>query len=638
MKTFIDDGFRKNPCFNVPLLIEQLKRFWVIPAVTLLAYLLFVVLMLFTASQNSWNNPSRIMINILMMEHPVILVSSVLAPLCAAASLFPHHYSHPANTAFASLPISRRQLFVTNLAAGVLMFVIPLLILGLILLIPVRLTIVNTGWNMQPLSQWVMNREVFAGQVVNTPLAVGAFFLRAVLTSGFYFALGIMAVSVVGSRVIAGMIALAVSFLPVVVLGLGWVIAEFYVFGFSHAGAFFTDRVMLYMHPVSMGVLLNNSWRGGQFAPAPYGMWPFYLSHILLTAGMLAAGYFCYMRRKAERTGETVVFTPLKNIMVFILSLAGMGIGGVFFMAMFNGSRAGYYFGFVMGFALAYIIAQMIAEKSLHIWYKIKKLPLFGGIALGMYIMVHVITSGVMYGYTTHVPDMNNVAGVYIGIPIRSYSNEGRDFTFVTDRAVIGRTLAIHGQIVEERRMLRPLNTIGMWSSTSRWNTMSIERFTVTYRLNDGKMISRMYSLPRDFMQRSGAEALLREEAVILSYYPALLDTAFTSRIEIFLRGPAGQEQHPVVVYSRAQIESLTEALRRDTVRDAVNERQWRAGEIPWPNRDNPFSASVNIHRIINEDGRPLQWNRHFWFSEPVYTTEWLRREFPEIYALWRES
>ncbi|MCL2501250.1 MAG: hypothetical protein FWE90_13085, partial [Defluviitaleaceae bacterium] len=611
MKTFIDDGFRRNPCINIPLLIEQLKRFWVIPAVTLLAYLLFVVLILFTASPSTWNSPARIMINILTMQHPVIIVASVLAPLSAAASLFPHHYSHSANTAFASLPISRRQLFITNIVAGALMFIIPLLVLGLILLIPVRLTFAhsNMGWDLQPAAELIMNREVVIGQIINTPLAVGGFFLRVVLTSAFYFALGIMAVSVVGSRVIAGMIALVVSFLPVAVLGLGWVIAEFYVFGFAFRGMFIADGVMLYMHPVTMGMLIDNFWRLANYAP--YGMWPFYLSYILLTAGMLAVGYFCCMRRKAERTGETVVFTPLKNIMVFILSLAGMGIGGVFFMAMFNGSRVGYYFGFVLGFALAYIIAQMIAEKSLHIWYKVKKLPLFGGIALGMYVMVHVITSGVMYGYTTHVPDMNNVAGVYIGNPIRSYSNEGRDFTFVTDRAVIGRTLAIHGQIVEERRMLRPLNTIGMWNSTSRWHTMSIERFTVTYRLNDGKIISRMYNLPREFMLRSGAEALLREEAVILSYYPALLDTTFTSRIEIFLRGPAGQEQHPVVVYSRAQIESLTEALRRDTVRDAVNERQWRAGEIPWPNRDNPFSASVNIHRIINEDGRPLQWNRH---------------------------
>jgi hypothetical protein len=319
---------------------------------------------------------------------------------------------------------------------------------------------------------------------------------------------------------------------------------------------------------------------------------------------MLAVGCAGCLKRTAERNGDTVVFVPLKNVLVMILSLSGMVLGGMFFLNL-TGSRVGYYIGFAVGFTLLYFIAQMVAEKSFHIFHKARKLVWFGGIAAGMYAAVLVFSYGFMWGYVSYAPKADDVLGVHIwhGTP-GSWWREGERFVYIQDRDIIERAITAHDRIIAERRGLRN----HLWYNVAgRRPFMTSERFPITYQLKNGRYVTRMYRLPNDFMRTAGLEALIREEAVILSAYPELLGRFTVTQIRIHLHEQhvlsyssardSEREENTFTITQPGQIQSLLEALRRDTVIHSIRQRQMQTREMPWVN------SSMSVHLTIRTGG-----------------------------------
>ena len=657
---------------NVPLLVEQLKRLWAVPAALVLVFFLGVLLPIFLASEQMWTSPQRLMVQLLTMNNDVLLVASVLAPLVAAFSLFSHHFNAVANTALVALPVNRRQVFFTNVLAGVLMFGVPLLLLSLALLVPVQSeawgpgwnvvrygtemvrygteiidgTVHSFGWSRGFLPFWsthiwgYLTMEMVAyGFTLNTPLVVLGFFGRAMLTFGFYFALGLLAVSVTGSRLVAILIGVIVAFMPQLVLGTVWVVANAYVFGFGLSNNFFISEATYLMHPVMIGQFLSNQ----QWIWTPdIHIWVVYLVQLVIMAGFFGVAWVCNIRRRAERTGDTVAFTPLKNTLIMALALAGMVIGGVIFLNII-GSRVGYYFGFVVGFVVIYFIAQMIMEKTLLIWHKVRKLGIFAGVGLGLYVTMLLVTHVVMLPYITRVPAYADVRGVYIWHtwpnPVNQPENEGHTFQFITDRQIIARTLAGHEEIINNRRSLRS----HLWQEMSRQVRFVItERFPVTYQLTDGTLVHRLYRLPRDFTVRSGLEDLAREEAVILSPHVALLQPERIESISLnmgwsshfwdtqrdmewmqeAMRSNWEWSGDNMVIRGRENILGLAEAIRMDLVETLIMQRRRSHGEMPWPDSSSP---TINVDFTMHTDMFGMSnWWGHVQLNEITHTLAWL--------------
>jgi hypothetical protein len=623
MKTFVKNECQRNSWINKALLAEQIKRFWVIPAMTLVVFIVGIVFPIYSANPHSWNSPERLMVALLTMNNSWFIMATVIVPLFAAMALFTHHFNGTANTAFTGFPISKRQLFLTNLTAGVLMFAIPLLILCLILLVPVRLS----TWvvpNRPPSHLWstyIWPGLMHRGRTINTFPVVAGFFGRAMLSFVFYFALGVLGVSVTGNRIAAGKVVLIIAFLPFVMFMFVFAVAIMYVFGIN-VTAVFSDNMMMNSvsfvnaHPVSMGTLISN--QGAMDFFIINAMWQLYLIYFLIAAGMLTLGMFCCLRRRAERAGDMIAFAPLKNILVFIMALAGMVFGGVLYMWFFN-SRFGYYLGFVVGFVLLYFIGHMIVEKTFHVFAKIKKLPLFGGIALGIYLLMLFITRGAMWGYVSYVPHANDVQGVYIWHmwpnPHTENFVEGRDFVFVTDRSIIARTVHAHEQIVSQRRVLR---RYGIWNElmNQRSGTWTTQRVPIIYRLQCGKLVSRMYNLPQDFIESSGLGTLRREEAVILSTRPELLDPSLIERIIINFEFESSDSRTEIIVTDRTRVLSLAEALRRDYVNGWENSNYWHD--------NNGISATLVLYEKPEWAKYMVYWP-YLWINDATHTIAWLR-------------
>jgi hypothetical protein len=418
-------------------------------------------------------------------------------------------------------------------------------------------------------------------------------------------------------------------FIPAAVHGLLLGIANLYVFGTCTTG-FPRDisTTLIFSNPVLwsagtggrhlfiLGMSITRSGAGELFLH--------YIIYTVIAVALFAISYLCCRKRKHERTGDSVVFKPVKNVLVFILAMGGMVIGAAFFMSMFQ-SRFWWYTGGITGFVLLYFIGQMIAEKSFGIIkQKAKSLIYFGGTIIALYVAMIIVTTFGMSFYVNRIPAAAEIHGV-------SFSHWHTRAQAVTDPGIISRTGQIHNAIINNRSYLRG----AFWESISmsgNWREHNI--LNVIYHLNDGTRISRRYTVTRDFWHNHGIDLLMTEPSVILAQYPPLQRPEVIEIIEMsfsVLHSQYGWVHESYLITDRSHILSLAEAIKADYLR----EREWRAwdsadldrlriSEIPWfnfeisvlPRFRNEYDTAW-IHVTALRDGRIQQWmDEHWWLFE----------------------
>jgi len=612
----------KSP-INIPLLKEQLKRFWVIGVVPMLIYLLAVVIPLHNVN-NPWNEAaqSNMMVSILSIAHPALLIMMVLAPFCAAMALYPYNFNGTATSTFYTFPVTKRQLFWTNFLAGKILIILPVLVLSLILLVPIYFnpdmqTSIHDGetfyWSHVTLPLMLFPEWLAEGDVINTFGLVAGFFARMAIGVMFYFMVFLVAVSVAGNRVIAVLLSGALPFVAVAVHILALVTGALYVFGMSDATIQnYLLRTLVYTNPVLLfqvispavgGVARHNGIIEGTEG---FSLISFVVIYIAIAVILLVVAYVCSLIRKHERTGDSIVFTALKNVLVFMLSMAGM-IGGAIFMMIIFTNRAGWYIGAVLGFVLVYFIAQMIAEKSFNIFaQKAKPLIYFGGIMICIYVAMVLFTTFGMGFYMNRVPQDVDVHGV-------SFQHQwGRDVTaVVTDNEIIARAIDIHNEILSHRSYLRR----AQWDSMS--GGLNNQSFPITYILQDGTRIYRMYTLSHAFMERYNIHDLLSEPAVLLAREPFFQNPERRSSINMTI---LFWDEGDIFVYVSGQgrIASLLEAVKEDYLRDLTRQddfRDWGPNMQPsWVNLNAQLHPQESIWQStwmsirLFEDGAVVDW------------------------------
>ena len=619
---------------NITLLKEQLRRFWAIGAVSMLAYILAVVMVLFMDSGRDQTSQGRFMLDILSMRHPILIAMLAIIPFCVVMALYPYHFSGRATTTFYTFPITKRQLFWTNFATGTILLLLPLLVLCIMLLVPIHytpsqhipwgaLTAEPSHFNF-PLALFP-NAPLEVGSVINTIPRVTGFFVRMAIGFMFYFGMFKLAVSVSGNRVISVLLCGALPLVPMAVHGLIWAIGNVYVFGLSSAiVANHVSATASLTNPLAWLDIINGNNPIIRDFVANGLRWV-YVLYIAIAVAMFVIAHVCSCIRKHERTGDSVVFTTLKNVLVFVLSMLGMIAMGLFLMAIFQ-SRFMLYVGYIFGFVIAYFIAQMIAEKALNVLHKVKSLLPFGATMLGLYIAMLLITGFGMGFYTNRVPAQTNIAA----ISIQQWNTRP---TFIDNDVIIARTIEVHNQILNNRSYLRRVH----WNSITgvRWQHSQIH---VSYLLHDGTEIHRTYRASHDFMERSGANSLLAEPLVLLSRHQVLLMPEVVDSIAVNIWPQDSRSASRGIHFSIPDIRgaeaiaSLIEAIKTDYIREAernlgILHRNGMA-QAHSDAEDNEafyhisfnFSLNANANRVIGwhisrwislsttRDGAVMQW------------------------------
>ncbi|MCL2200176.1 MAG: hypothetical protein FWB80_14790, partial [Defluviitaleaceae bacterium] len=395
---------------NKALFIEQLRRFWAIPALALVVLVVGVYMPLFNVTD--WVFSSRLN-NILTMRHFLMLLVMVLTPVAAAFCTFGMFFNKKTATAFYSMPINKTQILLTNALAGIVLSLTPMLVFSLLML---------------PYAG-------YAGSEV--------FWLLFMLSIGsvFYFAVAWLAFSLAGHGFVALCLMVVIPFVPISLVWATEAIGSLFVFGF--AGLFDMDTqnlIFIYHTPAVWGQLF---WDGvGGFErnvlfPA--------ISYVVISLALFVAAFFISRARQVERTGDSVIFRPVKHVLIFLFSFMGMWFIGLIFFA-FGRSTANMHVGLVVGFAISYMAAQMIAEKTFLIFGKLKYLPIYGGTAIGLYVFMLLFTQFGMGFYVNRIPSTANIYGVYVSNSFLhgGLSNEEWRLMAFTDAEAIESTRAAH--------------------------------------------------------------------------------------------------------------------------------------------------------------------------------------------------
>jgi len=582
---------------NKAIFLEQLKRFWPIAALSMLAYLLFIIQPLYFPSATAQRGSSaRIVIQLLSMSHPMMLIAMIAVPFITALAFFSYPYRVTSATAYHALPVSRKQLFITHGLAGFTLILSPLLILSLALLVPVvHVQGIGLSWNY-------FQASTVHGETINTVSRVIGFFIRNVLGFTMYFALFVLAASLAGNKVIAVLLSGVLVFAPMGLVGLFEVIGSYYVFGFGAASLNAMEVVATHTQPIGWMV----AYEGWQYVARA----PLFISFSVITVVCFGIAFFANKIRPHERAGDTVAFLAVKRVLIFLFALAGMAIMGVFWLNAV-GSRFGYYIGFVIGFVIAYFIAQMIAEKTFRVGDKAKQLISYAAVAAGLYAMLLLVTVVGLWGYTRRVPSEQEITGVIIE-QANSFRGQGRivrvypegmvathgDRAFIEDPATIARIREVHENIVSERAYLQ----------RSRWRDPSFSGgwttpINITYRLENGRIIHRSYILTRNLHSNLRIHSLMQSGHVALSQIPALFAPEVMDSISITI----GNTRHTVRTPHR--LSDLTDMLRADIL---------SVGSLS--------SGNISVNLDINERYISQQWGRT-WFHVPSngYTAAWMR-------------
>ncbi|MCL2699269.1 MAG: hypothetical protein FWE68_03065, partial [Defluviitaleaceae bacterium] len=502
--------------FDTVLLREQLKRFWAIGVLLFLAYFLGILLPLWGATFN--DNAVRAVLMVLEMSNPIVIFSNIIAPLAAAFGIFSYMYRKNSAGVLHALPFTKRQLFATNFLAGYILIAVPLVIFSALLLI-MPVTFSADPWSYQSsvtFSRWiavnVFPHGLFEGQIINTLPVVAGFLGRTLLSYTFYYILFVAAAMVVGNQPVHILVSGLLPFLALILYSLFGFAAYYYVFGYT----FSTDpmeRILQYTNPVLIPTAFTRNMSDLAHLAEVKSLTRMYMTYILTAAALLALSVWLYHTRKLERAGDTVVFTPIKNFFIFLLSVGGMVVMGMFLLTLM-GSVAALYLGFVLGFVIAFFIAQMIAEQSLNVLYKYKSLLRHGGVALGLFIVIIAATRADITGYERFTPAPANIEGVRLGF----FSQHSQDMHFISDPEIINEMLAVHQRIIDGRHGQRHVFLADL-SRDWRGRQPSIYQ-QMAYRLNDETVVRREYRLSNDFAEEVGLLQLLNREPVILADVP----------------------------------------------------------------------------------------------------------------------
>jgi len=625
---------------NVPLMIEQLKRFWAIGAAFMLAYLLLIVLPLYSAT-GGIHDPHRMarnLVDLLSMSHFVSIAAMLLAPFCAAIALYPYHFNANATTAFYTFPVSKKQLFWTNMAAALILLLLPLLILCLILLIPIHYTgstvftdhegVIRIRESFLYFPAVVFPREVAVGAAINTFPVVAGFFARMAIGFIFYYGVFLAAISVSGNRVIAILLCGAFPLIPAGVFLLMEIIASSYLFGYVSArDGIRTASVLAYTNPV----MWESAIRGQSTFPRIHfpGAAPIlsraFMSYIVIAGSLISISYACGHRRKLERTGDSVVFAAFKNVCVFIVTMVGMIVLGVISMASLQ-SRVGLYVGFVIGFVIFYLIAQMIAEKSFNISHKIKGLLLYGGIVVALYIGMLCITHFGMSFYVNRVPQASEIARVSLHHSVHWGGLNRMPRIYTDNPEAIAGTVEVHQRILDNQRYLRNVH----WQviSGGGWTDTFSYTLPITYLMQDGTVIYRQYRVSRDFMATAGIAELMSHPAVLMSQYPAFSRPEVIELIRLHYWNDQHDEMVSIdtIITNKNEIASFLDAVTADLI--AINADSWYTmigGEIfrgdQWYLRE--IGIGIQVYNDFALDYRSPHISLRSHMSN---TQEWIQR------------
>lgn len=388
----------------------------------------------------------------MLLSDSYIIIPTLLAiaiPTVAAVLIFNNVHSIRQSIFAHSLPPTRRENYVTDVLSGIVLMVLPVIANGLILLI---MSFTKYG-------------ELMTGTSVMywTLLNLSVLFVMFSISTATAFLTGNAAVHI-------GLNAF-VHVLPMLVALLVSVVSEKFLYGFMVSDNFVANRIIENTPLVwFFGKAINYRAEALMFKDGIFWMF------IVLSIAFYVAGYVLYRARKMELAGDVCAFEIFKPIFKYTATAAVSII--VFTILVETGiANVFAYFETAVAAAIAYFACEMLIQKSFRVFGKYKGLLVF--FAAGACLLLFVANTSV-FGFETRIPKASEVESASVH---EAYRYEG---ILVSDEKLIADVIEIHGKVIED--IPREIDRV----------LLDGRSFYVTYKLKNGKMLRRQYTVDAD--------------------------------------------------------------------------------------------------------------------------------------------
>ena len=475
-----------------PLIKENLRRYWAIPAISFLVYFLtglFPILISYMDLSYSYYFIDSMLKN----QYAPFMLVHLFAPVLAGVSIFRYLQATPSVTSLHAMPFTRASLFNSNVLSGLILLTLPIILTGTILL-----AIAKPAYNTYYTGIYEGVELINAFERMN----IVSWMWESFIIILFIYAITVFAALVTGNslmHIFAG-------------------------FGFNFMLPGFFGTLTIYCTQFLYGFTVNTDWVGMIVCLSPYLAvvslggefpWTLQLIYILSAVAVLAVSMLLYYRRKLERASDSFVFGFMIPTMTYLIAFFGMSMMGLYFYSIgYNESYL--YAGLLSGTLVFFLIGRAIVKKTFRIFNK-KTAQ-----SLGVYLLLASLFVAAfaldLTGFEKRLPDERRVNGAAVSsYPLFSTAHTpgADDSLILTSESNLSAIRGLHRDIFENYRGYE------LSESRYRYNIYCTFHYDLTGLFD----MHREYSLDYGYAISSGYLAEIYESEEYKSLFsPATID------------------------------------------------------------------------------------------------------------------
>lgn len=409
---------------------------------------------------------------------------------------------------YAALPVRRETLFLTNYLTGLLLCAAPALLSSLLL------WAVGAGFGAAAL---VPAMQVFAATMLGFLL---------------FFSFAVLVCCVVGQMAAMPIVYVILNFTFFVLEAIVRHLLFTFVYGMPYSQSSTMQSFALHATPV-LGLLqggfrVATDWaeRDGmyymEYAPRLEG-WGYLGALAALGLVFALCAFLLLKHREMERSGDVIAVGWLRPVALYVFTLGCALVLGALMAELFSSNTADNFWYVLlflfMGAFVGYFAGKMLLQKTIHVFRS-------GWLGLGACCLALLLAFGAaefdLFGYSRYLPERSAVQAA----GLTHYQSNGLYTT--QDDAFIQDVLNLHTAAVSEKSKQEHRR------HAYQLGTDYTEQFYITYRMTDGTLTERYYSIVYSDADLEDPDSLIsRFSALYNSPGSVLIRTGFdTPRTE----------------------------------------------------------------------------------------------------------
>ena len=412
---------------------------------------------------------------------------------------------------YAALPVRRETLFLTNYLTGLLLCAAPALLSSLLL------WAVGAGFGA---AVFVPAMQVFAAAMLGFLL---------------FFSFAVLVCCVVGQMAAMPIVYVILNFTFFVLETIVRHLLFTFVYGMPYSQSSTMQSFALHATPV-LGLLqggfrvatdlahttMYDGLKPMEYAPRLEG-WDYLGALAVLGLVFALCAFLLLKHREMERSGDVIAVGWLRPVALYVFTIGCALVLGALMAELFSSQTADNFwyvllFLFVGAF-VGYFVGKMLLQKTIHVFQS-------GWLGLGACCLVLLLAFGAaefdLFGYSRYLPERSAVQAA----GLTHYQSNGLYTT--QDDAFIQDVLNLHTAAVSEKSKQEHRR------HAYQLGTDYTEQFYITYRMTDGTLTERYYSIVYSDADLEDPDSLIsRFSALYNSPGSVLIRTGFdTPRTE----------------------------------------------------------------------------------------------------------